>query len=276
MDGVLRLRGGVVHRLLHVEEEPVVVRVAQIGRDAVLFGASGADRERAREGVERMRFALAVDDDLSRFHERFRWDPLIGRALRADPGRRVLRRPEPFEALAWAVTEQLIEFARAVEIQRRMVRRLGRRCPSTGLLAPPAAATLAGIAPALLQSFDLAAGRAIALVRCAREVEAGRVDLADAAAEERLRRVPGIGTWTLDMLALHGRGRLERLPAGDVGYLKLVGRLQTGNPRARVEEEEVRRYFEPYQPWSALAADYVIGSLPRPMLAVPSRPRAAA
>ena len=31
------------------------------------------------------------------------------------------RRPEPFEALAWAITEQLIDYPRAAEIQRRIV-----------------------------------------------------------------------------------------------------------------------------------------------------------
>ena len=33
-----------------------------------------------------MRFALGVDQDLQPFHERFRFDPLIGAAVRADPG----------------------------------------------------------------------------------------------------------------------------------------------------------------------------------------------
>ena len=33
-----------------------------------------------------MRFATGVDDDLRPFHERFRDDPVIGRAVRANPG----------------------------------------------------------------------------------------------------------------------------------------------------------------------------------------------
>ncbi len=74
-----------------------------------------------------MRFAVGVDDDLRAFHERFRFDPLIGPAVRALPHLRVRRRPEPFEALAWAVCEQLIEFERACEIERRIVWRGGRR-----------------------------------------------------------------------------------------------------------------------------------------------------
>ena len=77
-----------------------------------------------------MRFALAVDDDLRPFYERFRFDPLLGRAVRARPLLRVRRRPEPFEALAWAICEQLIEAERAAAIQRRIVAALGPALPA--------------------------------------------------------------------------------------------------------------------------------------------------
>jgi 3-methyladenine DNA glycosylase/8-oxoguanine DNA glycosylase len=133
---------------------------------------------------------------------------------------------------------------------------LGRRCPYTGLWDSPPAAVLAAQAPALVQSFDLAAGRALAVVRAAREVAAGRVDLDDPDHErgwQRLRRIPGIGGWTLQTLALTGQGRLDQLPAGDLAYLKLVGRLQHDDPRARATEEEVERFFAPYEPWAGLA-----------------------
>jgi 3-methyladenine DNA glycosylase/8-oxoguanine DNA glycosylase len=208
-----------------------------------------------------MRFALGVDDDLRPFHDRFRDDPLIGASVRARPWVRVTRRPEPFEALAWAITEQLIEFARAAAIQRRLVQRWGRRCRRTGLCDAPDAVTLSRVAPAELESCDLSAGRSLALIRAAREVAGGRVDLHAPDHErgwERLRRIPGIGTWTLELLALQGQGRYDQLPAADLNYLKLVGRLRTGgDPHARATEEEVRELFAPYGEWAALAAAHL-------------------
>ena len=258
-DGVMRYRGGALVRLLHVEGEPAVVSARQPGRELVVLSARAADRPAAEHAIERLRFALGLDDDLRPFHERFRWDPLIGRALRSDPCLRVRRRPEPFEALAWAVCAQLIESGRAFEIQRRIVARLGRRCPETGLRDVPDPPRLAGAAPALLQSMDLSAGRALALTRAAREVAAGRIDLHSDDHERAWRRllaIPGIGRWTVEMLALHGQGRLDQIPAGDLGYLKLVGRMRTGNPFARAAEEEVRDLFRRYDPWAGLAATY--------------------
>lgn len=263
-DGVLQVRRGVIHRLLHhgPDQQPVIVRVAQTARDRVLLGAQADDPAAAAWGIERMRFALGVDDDLRPFHDRFRDDPLIGRAVRMDPTVRLRRRPEPFEALAWAVTEQLIEYVRAAAIQRRIVWRLGRRCARSGLRDLPSAATVAAQAPAQLTAFDLAPKRALALRRVAEEVASGRVDLhaADPAPGwRRLRRIPEIGTWTLSLLALLGQGRYDALPAGDLAYVKLIGRLQSGgDPRVRASEDEVRAFFQPYGEWAGLAAAYAL------------------
>jgi 3-methyladenine DNA glycosylase/8-oxoguanine DNA glycosylase len=268
MDGLLRRRGGVVERLLHADGEPVLVRAAQPARDRVVLGARAHTRAAAAHGIERMRFALGVDDDLGEFHRRFARDPLIGRSVRRRPWLRVSRRPEPFEALAWAVCEQLIEYERAAAIERRLLARLGRRwvgwdgSPSP-LRDMPSAQALAGTAPALLESFDLAAGRAVTLVRVAREVALGRVDLHRADHEHgwrRLRAIPGIGSWTVEMLGLLGQGRHDQLPAGDVGLLKLVGRLLGGgDPYARADEQQVREFFAPYEEWAGLAAAHAYG-----------------
>lgn len=271
MDGVLRARGGVLHRLLHRGDEPVVVRVAQPAPDRVVFGAHAADETAAAWGIERMRFALGVDDDLRPFYDRFHDDPLIGAAVRANPSLRLRRRPLPFEALAWAITEQLIEYVRAAAIQRRIVMRLGRRCPRTGLRDLPSPATLAAQAPALLCSFDLAERRALALRQVAREVARGRIDLDGPDHEEawrRLRRIPNVGAWTTEVLALLGQGRMDQLPAGDLAYLKLVGRLLTGNPRARADEDAVREFFAPYAPWQGLAAAYALRAAAPGMVAL--------
>jgi 3-methyladenine DNA glycosylase/8-oxoguanine DNA glycosylase len=315
MDGVLRCRGGVLERLLHYEQEPVHVRVAQTAPDAVLFGARSHSPAAARYGIERMRFALGVDDDLSSFHRELADDPLIGRSVRARPWLRVRRRPEPFEALAWAICEQLIEYERAAAIQRRIVAAMGPRWdgwdaatpPHRDMATPPhrdaaiaprrdmatashwgtatapghghrgghvgalrdvpSAGTLAGAAPARLQSFDLSETRARLLVRVAREVACGRVDLYEPDHERawrRLRAIPGIGPWTVEMLALKGQGRDDQLPAGDLGLLKYVGRrLSGGDPHVCAGEDDVRSFFAPYGRWRGLAALHALtGSAP--------------
>jgi 3-methyladenine DNA glycosylase/8-oxoguanine DNA glycosylase len=144
-----------------------------------------------------------------------------------------------------------------------MVRALGPRCPRTGLRDVPSPAKVAGTAPALLESFDLKGTRAIALIRAAREVASGRVDLRAPDHERgwrRLRKISGIGSWTQDILAVHGQGRYDQIPAGDLGYIKLVGYLKTGDPRERATEDEVRAFFAPYEGWAGLAGAHALRS----------------
>jgi 3-methyladenine DNA glycosylase/8-oxoguanine DNA glycosylase len=262
-DGLMRVRGGVVSRLLHLSGQPVVVRVAQVAPDRVLFGAAAPSREAAEWAIVRMRIALGVDADLSEFYERFRFDSLIGRAVRGDPGMRIAGHPDPFEALTWAICEQLIDAERAGAIKRRLVWRLGRRCAASGLRDSPSVDAIASVSPALLESSGLTGTRALALSRAAREIAAGRVDLFDRDHERawrRLRAIRGIGSWTVQSLALTGQGRLDQLPAGDLAFMKLVGRLRHGDRRARATEEQVEEFFAPYAPWAGLAGAYALRS----------------
>jgi 3-methyladenine DNA glycosylase/8-oxoguanine DNA glycosylase len=269
MDGIARRRRGVYERLLHVDDQPVVLRAAQPAEDRVVIGARGAAADVCEEAIARLRRAFGVDESLREFYDRFRDDPLIGPSVRSRPHLRPARRPEPFEALAWAICEQLIDYERAAAIERRIVWKLGRSAPGwdgrTTLRDLPSAATLAGVAPALLQSFDLSAARALSLVKAAREVATGRVDLhADdhEAGWRRLRAIPGIGSWTIAVLALHGQGRHDVLPAGDLAYIKLVGRaMASGRPSARATEEEVLEYFAAYEGWMGLAGCHALGGL---------------
>ena len=309
----MSVRDGVLSRLLRAGESPVLVRAWEKGRGRVAFRAEPVDpaalsapralppQESRPAGeaelalaVERMRFALGVDDDLGEFYRRFRRDPLLGPAIRRRPWLRPRRRPWPWEALAWAVVKQLIESERAAAIQRRIVARWGpslvptpasqarsrfepdtdsnlyraphaayrsqarsRFEPDTdsnlyrALRDVPGAATIGGRAPAELAALDLSPARAVALRAVAREVASGRCDPSLAAGDRRLLAAPQIGPWTVQCLGLLGRGDADSLPAGDLVYLKLVGRLARLGRRATVEE--VEEHFAPYEPYRGLA-----------------------
>lgn len=233
----------------------MVVRAWPVG-GVVRFRAEAREAESAAWGIERMRFAFGVDHSLAEFHRAFKRDPLLGPIIRRAPWTRPLRRPEPWEALAWAITEQLIESERAEEIQRRMVRRWGRR-DERGLRDAPSAEAIAARAPAELCALDLSPRRAQAMVETARAVAAGRVDLrAHEPAWQRLLQIRNVGPWTVEKLAFHGQGRDDMLPAGDLAYVKLVARMLRMRRRATVEE--VRAFFEPYAPFEGLAGMYLL------------------
>jgi 3-methyladenine DNA glycosylase/8-oxoguanine DNA glycosylase len=280
-DRTLWIQGGVATRLLHVGASPVLVRAWQPAADRVVLRAEAvdpgrvtlplaSDREPVPAGaaelelaIERMRFVLGVDYDLGEFHRRFRRDPLVGPLIRRFPSFRPRRRVWPWEALAAAVVGQLIEAQRAVTIERRIVGRWGPRIGEgrEALRDVPTAATIAGRAPAELASMDLAPTRAAALRRVAKAVAGGRCQLDSSSAERRLLAIPQIGPWTVQCLGLFGRGEMDSLPAGDLGYIKLVGRLAGLDRRASVAE--VEEFYAPYEPYRGLVGSLTLAGLHR-------------
>jgi 3-methyladenine DNA glycosylase/8-oxoguanine DNA glycosylase len=290
-DRTLRIEAGVATRLLHVEGSPVLVRAWQPAGDRVALRAEAIDparltlpqAERAQAapalaagpaatpagkaelevGIERMRFVLGLDCDLGEFHRRFKRDPLLGPLIRRLPSFRPRRRVWPWEALAAGVVGQLIEARRAVTIERRIVGRWGPRIgDGRGALRDvPAPAVIAGRAPAELASMDLAPVRAAALRRVAIAVAAGRCRLDDPSADRRLLAMAQIGPWTVQSLGLFGRGEMDSLPAGDLGYVKLVGRRAGLGRRATVAE--VEEFYAPYEPFRGLAGTLTLAGLHR-------------
>jgi DNA-3-methyladenine glycosylase II len=291
-DRTMRVQGGIATRLLTVDRAPVLARAWMRGPGRVAFRAEAVDpatlkipvpcdeprwagRAELATAIERMRFAVGVDEDMSAFHQRFRRDPLVGPIIRRRPDFRPHRRPWPWEALAQAVCGQLIEASRAAVIERRIVGRWGARLGEgrDALRDTPPAALIAGRAPAELQSMDLSGGRSVALRKLAVAVAVGRCDIGSAESDARLLAIPEIGPWTIQCLALFGRGDMDALPAGDLGYIKLVGHLANLGRRATVPE--VEDFYAPYKPYRGLVGSLTLGGLHRMVSEGPHLPLAA-
>jgi hypothetical protein len=134
-DGVLRCRGGVLERLLHIDDRAAIVRGGQLSQRRVLFGAWAWDRADAQRRDRA---------DALRARRRRRPAPVLrapprGPAHRSVGTARALAAPHAtsvaFEALAWAICEQLIQRLRDAPSAAALaaVRRRGWR-PAT---SPP-------------------------------------------------------------------------------------------------------------------------------------------
>jgi 3-methyladenine DNA glycosylase/8-oxoguanine DNA glycosylase len=60
----------------------------------------------------------------------------------------------------------------------------------------------------------------------------------------------------VECMAFHGQGRDDQLPAGDLAFVKLVGRIEGMGRRA--SEHEVRDWFAQFAPFQGLAGTYLI------------------
>jgi 3-methyladenine DNA glycosylase/8-oxoguanine DNA glycosylase len=257
-----RERGGIAPRRRRPGRRPVATETR---------ARPPAGREQLETAIERARHALALDDDLGEFYETFRGDPLLGPQIKRMPWLRARRCAWPWEAFAWAVTEQLIEVERAQSIQRRILGRWGCAAlpPDRGrvLRDVPDAGCFAERAPAELAALDLAPKRAIAMIKAAREVASGRADPGRSRDDRRLLAISEIGPWTVQVLGQKGRGDPDSLPAGDLAYVKLVGHLAGLGRRATVAE--VDEFYAPYAPFRGLAGLFMLVGHSRAAAAAP-------
>jgi AraC family transcriptional regulator, regulatory protein of adaptative response / DNA-3-methyladenine glycosylase II len=224
-------------------------------------------RAESEEGIERMRFVLALDDDHSEFLRRFRNDPLVGRATLHLRGLRPLRTATVAHSLLRALCGQLIDSRTARRLERRIVRAATEPCGD--LHAAPTVADLGRFSAAELRALGLHARRCATLIRICRSFELERLrELPTEAAAERLERERGLGPWSTGVVCLEGLGRPERGLVGDLGLIKLCRALWG----RQVEGWETAELLEPYGEWAGLASVYLLagwsrGLVPAPRLA---------
>jgi 3-methyladenine DNA glycosylase/8-oxoguanine DNA glycosylase len=204
-----------------------------------------AVRASSDRAVEQARFMLTLDDDTSEFHRRYARDPLIGPAVQRLRGLRPRRKATVTHAVIRAISGQLIQASRALELERSIIRACGED--------PPSRESLARLSPAQLTSTGLAASRAATLSRLARSLDLdGLRSKPDAL--RRLERERGVGPWTIGVIALQGLGRYDAGLVEDLGLVKLLASLRRRWPEPGATAE----LLAPYGEWQGLASVFLL------------------
>jgi 3-methyladenine DNA glycosylase/8-oxoguanine DNA glycosylase len=239
-DGLRMFRDGVLWLQLPAGE----AAVRQRPDGALVVRVDAPDAEEAHAAAA---FVLGADVDHRPFLTLAAADPLLRDVVRERAGVRPLRTVTVAHALLKAFCGQLIQAREAIMIERRILRRTGRR--------PPARADVAALAPARLASLGLAPGRAEALVRTARTIDLDALHRHPTdRVVARLMRERGLGPWSAGVVTLYGLGRTEQGLVGDLGLVRLLRALRGGRP----EGHETAALLEPYGPWAGLASLHLI------------------
>ena len=217
-------------------------------------------RAASAEGLERMRFTLALDDDHTPFLRRCERDPLLRETARQMRGLRQIRVATVAHALLRALCGQLITSRQARMIESRVIK-------SVASGEPPSSAALGAVAPARLRALGLHSRRAASLVRLCRELDLERLRaLPTPAVRSRLLRERGLGPWSAGVVCLEGLGRTECGLVGDLGLIKLVAALRGGG---WVDAAETAELLEPYGEWAGLASVYLLVGFSRGLVPLP-------
>lgn len=223
--------------------------------EAVLGEVYGeADPESVREQVSRI---LSLDMDGSGFEEVGEHDPVVGRLQQRYPGLRPVCFNSPYEAAAWAIIGNRIRIVQAAKIKRRMAEELGPVVEMDGVEehAFPGPSRLAQ-----LEDFPGLSGRKVEWLRCLGnqaaegKLDAGYLRSIDAGdATNELKKLPGIGDFSAELILLRGAGEPDCLPVNEPRLRRAVAMAYgLDEPPGGAELKEMAELWRPYRTWVSL------------------------
>jgi 3-methyladenine DNA glycosylase/8-oxoguanine DNA glycosylase len=251
-DGTLRMSDEGAELVFATPAGPAHARVEQRTDGTLQIALVAGDDASA---LDRLRFLLALDDDIAPFLALAERDPLLSPGLVRARGLRAARAGTCVHALMRALAGQLVTFADARRIERAIVRRAGRA--HAGLVLSPERADLARLSAADIAACGLASRRAAALVRISAQLDLERLAGAEPdAVAARLLRERQLGRWSVGAFFLYGLGRYDRGLIGDLGLIRLCGELLGRRAEAEDTAELLARYGE----WAGLASLHLLRS----------------
>jgi AraC family transcriptional regulator of adaptative response / DNA-3-methyladenine glycosylase II len=205
--------------------------------------------------VSRCRQLLDLDADPVAVLEALRPDPLLGPLVCAEPGRRVPGAVDGFELAVRAVIGQQVSVPGARTVAGRLVQLAGEALPDpigaiTHLFpTPDALIALAARHPA---AFAMPGNRRVALVSLAEAVGSGTVTIDPGTDPAELRsalvRLPGIGPWTAEYVAMRALRDPDAFMPTDLGIRRAARALGQSDDPARLTA-----LTEGWRPWRSYA-----------------------
>jgi AraC family transcriptional regulator of adaptative response / DNA-3-methyladenine glycosylase II len=210
-----------------------------------------------------VRQALDLDADPSRI------DPVLADLpVPARPGIRVPGGMEGFETAARVILGQQVTVAAARTLTGRLVQALGScvDTPHAGLTRLfPSAQQVASASAETLGRLGIVRQRVRALQAVAQAVASGRLALNRSAPLEptlnALRDLPGIGEWTVQLIAMRALAWPDAFPVTDIAVLNALG---TRDTRAVAQQAQA------WRPWRAYAVMRLWQSLLKPQAEPPA------
>jgi DNA-3-methyladenine glycosylase II len=203
--------------------------------------------------------------DFDHFYAIAKKDPTMRTIASKLRGLRPVRPPTIFESVIIAVTEQQISLHAAIAIRSRLVERFGDTVARDARIfyAFPTPESLAEARPAGLRKVGLSASKARCITEFSRRIASHEFNLNrlaqmdDSQVVAELTKFRGIGKWTAEYVLIRGMGRVNSLPADDLGIRRAVSQAYFKSRRVSAEDVRVT-LTRKFAPFSGIAAFYLM------------------
>ncbi|MGN6792209.1 MAG: DNA-3-methyladenine glycosylase 2 family protein [Streptosporangiaceae bacterium] len=253
--GVEEWRDGAYRRTLRLPNGPGIVSLRP-GPEYVASQLALADLRDLAMAISRCRRLLDLDADPVAVGDQLRADDVLAPLVEKAPGRRVPRAVDAAEMAVRAVIGQQVSTAAAQTHGARLAERYGEAVndQSGGLcrLFPD----MAVLAETDVAALAMPASRRQSVLALARAVASGTLDLGAGAdwnaARSVLATMPGVGPWTVEIVAMRGLGDPDAFTPPDLGVRQAAAAAGLpDSPAALIKRAEC------WRPWRAYAVQYL-------------------
>lgn len=212
--------------------------------------------ERVRRLFDLSADPLAIGKHLSR-------DERLTKLVRRRPGLRLPGGYDRFEVAVRAIAGQQVSVKGATTLTGRLAEQFGEKIDTPFDRLNRLFPTPEALVEAKIESIGMPGRRAETIRELSRRAGSGEIDLDAPAAPEKLmealRRIPGIGEWTAEYIAMRALPSPDAFPADDLGIRKALAPENSRNrPITGARAKEIAR---PWKPWRAYAVMHLWRSL---------------
>ena len=259
---------GMIIRYISLSRRKIWLKVSSEDLGALVvrlpFDASEAELEEVQRFVGEW---FDLSRDLVPFYRLAASDEILAPLVRQFYGLRLVRVPDLFEALCWAVMGQQINLEFAYTLKRQFVQAYGS-CEmldgETHWMFPDPG-PIARLDIADLKRLQLTQRKSEYIIGIARAIDSGQLSkthllaLGEAEARQQLCQVRGVGDWTANYVAMRCLGHMSAFPVGDVGLQNAVKQIR-GMER-KPTPQELLKFGREWGEWKAYATFYLWRSL---------------
>jgi AraC family transcriptional regulator, regulatory protein of adaptative response / DNA-3-methyladenine glycosylase II len=253
--GVERVDASGYRRTISFDGQIGTIAVSPVtSDDALMLEVRFPDPRALLAIVERVRRMFDLGADPLVISEHLQGDPLLARLFAKHPGIRVPGAWDSFELAIRAILGQQISVRAATTIAGRVASMFGSGI--SGDARERLFPTPAQLSRAPLERAGIVPARAEAIRSLACHVASGTIVLNGGChwagvdsvslgnAETVLGRLPGIGPWTAQYIAMRALGEPDAFPSGDLVLRRMTGARTAG---------ELEKRSETWRPWRAYA-----------------------
>lgn len=240
-----------------IREKKHVVRVKARGDSFhPEFIISGEDKAFERQLIRYIQHLFEWDKDLNNVHEHFMGTNLE-RLFRDNPGTPIVKDFDVFFCLMKTIIHQQLNMKFAYVLSTRFVELLGEK--RDGVWFYPTPEKVAATDYAKLQKLQFSRRKAEYVIDTAKMIAGGELDLLQLVQQgddeilNQLKKVRGLGPWTIENWLMFGLGRENLFPAADIGLQNALKLYFNRNKKPSLEEmAAMSADWAPYKSYASL------------------------